>query len=82
VADTVYVLKMIAYNGFNFEIMRGAYKECRERAKRRIAWYERKMEGQAISLSPNEWELNPPDTALTIGDCDGFLKIVKIQSGK
>jgi hypothetical protein len=72
---------MIAYNGFNFEIMRGTYKECRERGNRRAEWYERKMEGTTIRLSNNEWELNPPDTALTIGDCDGFLKIVKVQSG-
>jgi hypothetical protein len=70
---------MIAYNGFSFEIMRGAYKECRERAKRRVEWYKRKMEGSVTPLSRNEWELTPPDDALTIGDCDGYLKISKVS---
>lgn len=77
----IYVLKMIAYNGFNYELIEGSLTECRVRAKRRIAWYKAQMKGTVASLQRGrEWELTPPDDAFSIGDCDGYLKISRVAS--
>lgn len=55
-----YVLKMIAYNGFNQTLLEGAYAECRARAKRRIAWYKEKIGGTVSQLKIGfEWECCP-----------------------
>ena len=76
-----YVLKMIAYNGINIPLLEGTWKECQERAKKRIEYYKRRLGGTVTRLNNFEWEMSPPDTAILMSDCDGYLKIVRYRDG-
>jgi hypothetical protein len=53
-------------------IMEGTLEQCRSRAKKMIDRHD----GPVTELGEDEWELETPDDAGSIGDNDGILRII------
>ncbi len=53
------------------------YQEAKERAKRRMEWFEKRIGGAISRLSPNTWELEEPEDAMMVPDACGILEIRK-----
>lgn len=65
-------LVMHAYCGMRIPIMKGDLAACHGKAKK----IRDRHDGPITVLSPTEWELETPDTAGSISDMDGILRIV------
>lgn len=76
-----YELKMICFNGMNIPMLTGSLQECRDRVKRRIAWYRNTYaaaNGDVTVIAPGwEWECTQDGL---VGDADGYLKIQKVSA--
>jgi hypothetical protein len=71
-----YRLRMIPYCGSMAHTIReGTLEECYAAAQRRIVRHERDDGEVSVLEEGMEWELETPETAAMVSDCDGYLKI-------
>ena len=72
-----YYLDFNTYSGMTIPITEGSYRDCLERAKRKVELAKKRDQPVNILIPNKQWEFETPEDAMMISDHDGILSIIE-----